>query len=116
MKTLNDYQEEIVKFDVHGNRRDIEAIDLPFLDKVLGLSGEAGEVSDKVKKLIRDKDGRLTSTDKENIAKELGDVLWYVATTARYIGIDLENIAKNNIEKLEDRKARGVIKGNGDNR
>ena len=113
---LNDYQEAIIKFDMNGPIKDIREVDFAFLDKVLGLPGEAGEVADKVKKIIRDQSGQLTCQDKEVLAKELGDVLWYVATCARYLGMDMEQIALDNIAKLESRKNRGKISGSGDER
>lgn len=87
-----------------------------FIDKVLGLSGEAGEAADKVKKIIRDKSGDFTDADREEIAKELGDVLWYVANTALYLDYPLSEIAKMNVEKLASRQKRGVLKGSGDER
>jgi len=80
----------------------------------LGLAGEAGEVAEKVKKIIRD--NKQIVDEKEDIAKELGDVLWYIAAIGRDIGYSLEVIAEMNIEKLSDRKERGKIKGEGDNR
>lgn len=80
----------------------------------LGLAGEAGEVAEKVKKIIRD--NKSIVDERQDVAKELGDVLWYVAAVARDIGYSLEVIAEMNIEKLESRKERGVIQGNGDNR
>ena len=80
----------------------------------LGLAGEAGEVAEKVKKIIRD--NKSIIDEKESVAKELGDVLWYVAAVARDIGYSLEVIAEMNIEKLESRRERGVLQGNGDNR
>jgi len=80
----------------------------------LGLAGEAGEVAEKVKKIIRD--NKQIIDEKEEIAKELGDVLWYVAAIARDIGYSLEVIAEINLDKLADRKARGTLQGNGDNR
>lgn len=82
----------------------------------LGLTGEAGEVADKVKKVIRDKGGRFTDEDKLEIAKELGDVLWYLANTATDLGFDLDTIADMNLDKLNSRKARGALQGSGDNR
>ena len=91
-------------------------VDFAFVDKVLGLSGEAGEVADKVKKVIRDQKGKLSANDKKAIGQELGDILWYVATSARYLGISLEQIASENIEKLESRLSRGKISGSGDER
>jgi len=80
----------------------------------LGLAGEAGEVAEKIKKIIRD-DKQIVD-EKEDIAKELGDVLWYIAAIGRDIGYSLEVIAEMNINKLTDRKERGKIKGEGDNR
>lgn len=77
----------------------------------LGLAGEAGEVADKVKKLIRD-----DKLDLEGVVKELGDVLWYVSNLAAYLGTPLEEVAQINIDKLESRKARGKIQGSGDER
>lgn len=78
----------------------------------LGLTGEAGEIANKVKKVMRD--GK--QLDLEDIKHELGDVLWYVAGLSTVLGIDLEDVAKANIEKLKSRKERGVIHGSGDNR
>ncbi len=81
----------------------------------LGLVGEAGEIAEKVKKVIRDKEGNFEEA-KEEIAKELGDVLWYVANLAFELGYDLGDIAAINIQKLGDRQERGKIQGDGDNR
>jgi len=78
----------------------------------LGLSGEAGEVANKVKKVMRGDSG----ADFSCVPDELGDVLWYLAAIATDLGVTLEEIANKNIEKLYDRRARGVIKGSGDNR
>lgn len=82
----------------------------------LGLNGEAGEVADKIKKIIRDDNGVLTPTRREDMIKELGDVLWYLAAIAWELKVDLSEVAKKNIEKLRDRKKRGVLTGEGDNR
>jgi NTP pyrophosphatase (non-canonical NTP hydrolase) len=86
------------------------------IDQILGLVGESGEVAEKFKKIIRDKQGQLTEEDKAEIIKELGDILWYITTTAHLLGSDLETVAKRNNEKLLSRKARGKISGSGDNR
>ena len=83
---------------------------------VLGLNGEAGEVAEKMKKIIRDKNGVISDEDKQELAKELGDVMWYIAVFANDLGVPLETIAKQNLDKLHSRKTRGVLGGNGDNR
>lgn len=82
----------------------------------LGLAGEAGEVADKVKKLIRDDNGVLTPEKKKEMIKELGDVLWYLTACASELGVNLEEVAVLNTKKVEDRKERGVLSGEGDNR
>lgn len=83
---------------------------------VLGINGEAGEIAEKVKKIIRDKGGEVSADDKTELAKEVGDVLWYLAVFAHHLGIPLETIAQQNLDKLQSRKARGVLQGSGDNR
>jgi NTP pyrophosphatase (non-canonical NTP hydrolase) len=82
----------------------------------LGLTGEAGEVANKVKKIMRDHYGEITGARAAAIAEELGDVLWYVAMAATELGADLGEIAALNAAKLESRKLRGVIGGDGDQR
>ncbi len=82
----------------------------------LGLTGEAGEVADKVKKVLRDRDGHFDDQIRAEIALELGDVLWYVAQLASEMGYDLEEVANQNLQKLRDRSARGQLKGSGDHR
>lgn len=83
---------------------------------VLGINGEAGEVAEKMKKIIRDKNGEITQEDRTELAKEIGDVLWYLAVFAHDLGIPLDSIAQKNLEKLRSRKDRGVLGGAGDNR
>ena len=89
-----------------------------YMEKVLGLAGETGEVVEKIKKHLRDKDNvfYLTTKELEELGKELGDVLWYISAIAEYNGVSLQYIAEKNLKKLEDRKARNKIHGNGDNR
>ena len=83
---------------------------------VLGLNGEAGEVAEKIKKVIRDKNSVISDDDRKEIQKELGDVLWYVAVLADTLNLDLEDVASMNLEKLKSRYQRGTIHGQGDNR
>ncbi|MFO0781750.1 MAG: nucleoside triphosphate pyrophosphohydrolase family protein [Candidatus Saccharimonadales bacterium] len=83
---------------------------------VLGITGEAGEVAEKVKKIIRDKNSVVTEDDKKELAKELGDVLWYIAVFANDLGVSMDEIAQTNLDKLASRKERGVLGGSGDNR
>lgn len=82
----------------------------------LGLAGESGEVIEKIKHVIRDQDGVMTDERREGIKNELGDVLWYLSQLARTIGVEFDDVASANIEKLADRHARGVIKSEGDTR
>ncbi|MEB3321097.1 MAG: nucleoside triphosphate pyrophosphohydrolase family protein [Cyanobium sp.] len=82
----------------------------------LGLCGEAGEVADKVKKVIRDGGGVFTPGHVEALRLELGDVLWYLAQLATELGLDLNEVAAANLEKLASRAARNVIGGSGDQR
>lgn len=82
----------------------------------LGLGGETGEVLNKIKKVMRDHGGTVTDEYREILRGELGDVLWYVAALARELGLDLDDIASANLEKLFSRKERGTLSGDGDNR
>jgi NTP pyrophosphatase (non-canonical NTP hydrolase) len=83
---------------------------------VLGINGESGEIAEKLKKIIRDKAGVIDEADKADMGKEIGDVLWYLAVLAHDLGIPLDDIARQNLDKLQSRKARGVLGGDGDNR
>ncbi len=82
----------------------------------LGLNGEAGEIAEKMKKIIRNHDNDITKLDLDDFKKELGDVLWYVSMMSSQVGLSLEDVAATNLAKLADRKVRGVIKSTGDNR
>lgn len=82
----------------------------------LGLTGESGEIAEKVKKILRNEAGDFSKLDREDIKRELGDVLWYLSTLAGALDIDLDDVATTNLAKLADRKQRGVIKSTGDNR
>ena len=105
---FNEYQEMAKTTAIYDKKHQI-------LYPALGLAGEAGEVANKVKKLIRD--GYEKNQDyREALSHEIGDVLWYCAVLADDIGCDLQSIANNNLIKLKDRQARGVIGGSGDKR
>ncbi len=82
------------------------------IENTLGLVGEAGEVAEKIKKLLRD-ETRFTNAD---IIKELGDVVFYATALSNYFGSNLQGILDTNVEKLDSRQERGVIQGSGDNR
>ena len=84
--------------------------------QVLGICGEAGEIAEKMKKIVRDKNGIISEEDKVLMAKELGDVLWYLARFAQSLDMTIEDIALMNMKKLESRVKRGVILGEGDER
>ena len=107
---FSEYQKLIAKTAIYPN----QGSNLSY--PALGLTGEAGEVADKVKKLIRDHGGVLTPDLKNEMVKELGDVLWYLTALALELEMNLEDVAKSNVKKLTDRKSRGVLSGDGDNR
>ncbi len=88
----------------------------PIIYPVLGLSGEAGEISEKIKKIFRDKKGEITQEDKEMLTLELGDVLWYLTQIASELDVNLEEVAEKNIKKLYSRMERGKLGGSGDKR
>jgi NTP pyrophosphatase (non-canonical NTP hydrolase) len=90
--------------------------DHPIVYPTLGLANEAGEVAGKVKKILRDRQGLITDADRQALALELGDVLWYLAEICTRLGIRLEDVAAANVAKLADRAARGVLTGEGDDR
>lgn len=111
---FDEYQKKGAKYDLAKASSDLK--DPGFIEKVLGLVGEAGETADKIKKLIRDKNGTASNKDKESIIKELGDTLWYIAAVSRYLGVPLSEVASGNIEKLESRWQRNKLHGEGDER
>lgn len=107
--TLNEYQDKALETAVYPQKYKV-------VYPALGLAGEAGEVADKVKKVIRDNRCVFDAKRREAIAQELGDVQWYIATLAHDLGYTLEEIGEMNYAKLSSRKQRGKIGGNGDNR
>ena len=104
---LNNYQMQAREFAIYPERMKV-------VYPALGLAGEAGEVADKVKKIYRD--DRTDARFLADIAKEIGDVMWYCAALANDLGFDLQQIAEMNIYKLKSRKAAGKITGSGDDR
>ena len=107
---FQEYQEKSRKTALYPN------IGSNFVYPTLGLAGEAGEVAEKIKKVIRDKEGIIDDTTREEIKKELGDVIWYLSQIASELNLSFDEVAQFNIEKLYSRMERGVLKGNGDNR
>lgn len=107
-----EYQRKAGETAIYPGQKEL----LGLLYAVLGLTGEAGELANKLKKVIRDSNGVVTQEFVDFMNGELGDVLWYLAITASELGLSLETIAENNITKLHSRKERGVLTGNGDNR
>jgi NTP pyrophosphatase (non-canonical NTP hydrolase) len=109
MLTLDGYQVEAAKTAIYPKQFSI-------MYPALGISAEAGEVANKVKKIYRDKDGRIDEASRLAIADEVGDVLWYLACLSSDLGIDLSQVAQRNLDKLYSRLERGVLGGSGDNR
>lgn len=107
-----DYQHATAKTAVYPGDTDIEALSYV----TMGLVGEAGEIANKVKKILRDNGGNVTMNHKSDLADELGDVFWYLSQFATESGFNLEAIAKRNVKKLTDRAARGTLQGSGDKR
>lgn len=101
---LNDYQRAAAGTAIYSPKH---AVIYP----ALGLAAEAGEVANKVKKILRD-----GTFDRDAIADEVGDCLWYIAVLCRDLNVNLKDLADANIKKLYGRKQRGTLKGSGDNR
>ena len=112
---FKEYQKLAITTDVFGGKPQPIGSHA-FLAQLLGLMGETGEIAEKFKKIYRDKAGVLSDEDKLEIAKELGDVLWYVSVVSTYLDISLQEVADMNIEKLKSRKKRDALAGSGDNR
>ena len=112
--TIDDYSKTaITTLTSNHGYGDISA---ELLAQILGLVGESGEVAEKFKKIIRDKQGVISDEDKQELVKELGDILWYVNAVASLLGSSLDEVATKNIEKVLSRKQRGQTHGSGDNR
>lgn len=106
---LNDYQKAAMQTAIYPNDGSISYL-------ALAICGEAGELADKVKKVLRDKGGQFYQPDITAIALELGDVMWYAANLAKVLGFSLSDIATLNLDKIKGRVERGTLHGKGDDR
>ena len=100
---FEEYQEKAKETAVYPN------LDPKWIYPALGLSGESGEVIEKLKKILRDDNGKISNEKLDSIKKELGDVLWYISALATELGLSLEEIAKDNVKKVQSRKERGFL-------
>lgn len=105
---FNEYQEKAKETAIYPSER--------LLLIMTGLHGEGGEIAEKIKKIYRDKSGIVSPADKADLTKEMGDVLWYLSELARFLDVDLQDVAEANISKLSSRKDRDKLQGKGDNR
>ena len=108
--TFEEYQKKSRQTAIYPDK------DNNYIYPTLGLAGEAGEVAEKVKKVIRDKDGKMNDETRDALKKELGDVLWYLSQISTELNLELKDVAESNIEKLFKRKEKGNLHGEGDNR
>ena len=108
--TFEEYQQKALRTAAPTKKKN------EFFHLILGLVGETGEIAEKMKKWVRDQESDESKLDKDDLTKELGDVLWYVAVLASYLDLPLEDVASRNIAKLASRLERGTLQGKGDNR
>ena len=112
MKTINEfneYQKLVIDTKIYPD-------DMQIIYPMIGLCGEVGEVAEKIKKTIRDKNRAFDDDTNFEIIKELGDALWYIAALAYDLGYDLSEVAHFNAEKIMYRKDTNKINGEGENR
>lgn len=107
--TFEEYQEKARKTAIYPKE-----VGLAYV--TLGLTGEAGEIANKVKKVFRDSNGELTGEARQSIAGEICDLMWYVSALCDELNISMNMLAEVGIQKLEDRQQRGTLHGSGDNR
>ncbi len=108
---FNEYQKKALKTALYSGNK--------FTDLthwVLGTVEEAGEIAGRFKRIIRDQDSKITEANRQEMASEIGDVLWHLAVLSQELDIPFDQVAKQNLAKLADRQKRGKIKGKGDNR
>jgi NTP pyrophosphatase (non-canonical NTP hydrolase) len=109
---LDEYQKRAAETDKTSN-------DDPMFSRMylsMGLAGETGEVIEKMKKIVRNEGGVVSDEKKEELKREMGDVLWYLSQLARSLGISFNDVAEANLKKLADRAVRDVLKSEGDSR
>jgi NTP pyrophosphatase (non-canonical NTP hydrolase) len=123
IKTFSEYQKEANFLKISLDKYLEKYPDTPLeVKKLLAVAydglglGEAGEVQGKIKKIIRDNGGYISNENTIEIKKELGDILWYIASMCDNLGIKMEDVVQGNIEKLQSRRDRGTLHGSGDNR
>lgn len=109
---LDSYQRAATEFAIYPGKGTFHGV----IYTVLKLNGEAGEIAEKIGKVLRDDAGVLSREKHKALLLELGDVLWYIAALGNELGYSLCEIANGNIKKLADRSARGKLQGSGDNR
>lgn len=108
--TFDEYQKQSKETAIYPN------VGSNYIYPTLGLCGETGEVAEKIKKVLRDGKGAFTVEGLSDLKKEIGDILWYVAQLSTELRLSLDQIAEENIQKLQSRKDRKVLHGSGDNR
>ena len=113
---MSEYQNQAGRTAIHPIDQDVQGVDIGTLYTVMGLSGETGEALEKVKKAIRTSDPEQVEEYLSQLDDEIGDILWYIARLARMRGLNLNDVAEDNLDKLFDRKERNVVDGQGDNR
>lgn len=112
---FNDYQRGTATTAIYpgaGDPRSVEGLSYA----TLGLVGEAGEIANKVKKILRDSGGVISNEHRVQLKKEAGDVAWYLAQLCTQLDVWLDQVCTENLEKLAGRAERGVLQGSGDNR
>jgi NTP pyrophosphatase (non-canonical NTP hydrolase) len=110
--TFNEYQDECAKTDVGTSAQD--NLKPGWMYYVLGIGGETGELLEKIKKLFRDDYGEMTEERKKAVILEMGDMMWYMARLCSHLGVKFDQVALMNVDKLQSRKKREKIHGDGD--
>lgn len=109
MIDIDNYQKECKKTAIYPTEYSV-------IYPVIGMCGETGEVAEKIKKIIRDKNSIFDETSKIEIMKELGDVMWYISNIATDLNVNMSDILTMNLDKIQSRQSRNKIHGSGDNR